>query len=81
MRCQIVISDKVGEYSEWTMSNNDIVYDLDLQAIREETDQRFNQIISIIQHNPKLAHVSPEALAEKNIEVRRSLQLNLYPQH
>jgi len=42
-------------------------YDQDLQAIREETNQRFNQIISMIQHNPKLAQVKPEALARKKI--------------
>ena len=40
-------------------------YDQDLQAIREETNQRFNQIMSMIQHNPKLAHVKPEALVKK----------------
>jgi integrase len=40
-------------------------YEHDLQAIREETNQRFNQIISMIQHNPKLAHVKPEALVKK----------------
>ena len=43
-------------------------YDQDLQAIREETNQRFSQIMSMIQHNPKLAHVKPEALAKKNVK-------------
>ena len=42
-------------------------YDQDIQTIREETNQRFNQIISMIQHNPKLAQVKPEALARKKI--------------
>ena len=40
-------------------------YEQDFQDIREETNQRFNQIISMIQHNPKLAHVKPEALVKK----------------
>jgi integrase len=40
-------------------------YEQDIQAIREETNQRFNQIMSMIQHNPKLAHVKPEALVKK----------------
>jgi integrase len=40
-------------------------YDHDLQAIREETNARFSQILTMIQHNPKLAHVKPEALAMK----------------
>ena len=42
-------------------------YEHDIQTIREETNQRFNQIMSMIQHNPKLAHVKPEALAKKNV--------------
>jgi hypothetical protein len=42
-------------------------YDQDLQAIREETNQRFSQIMSMIQHNPKLANVKPESLMNKKI--------------
>jgi len=42
-------------------------YDHDLQAMREETNARFSQIISMIQHNPQLAHVKPEVLATKKI--------------
>ncbi|HEY7570078.1 MAG TPA: tyrosine-type recombinase/integrase [Nitrososphaeraceae archaeon] len=42
-------------------------YEQDIQTIREETNQRFNQIISLIQHNPKLAHVKPEVLVNKKI--------------
>jgi hypothetical protein len=30
-------------------------YEQDIQTIREETNQRFNQIISMIQYNPTLA--------------------------
>ena len=41
-------------------------YEQDIQTIREETNQRFNQIMSMIQHNPKLAKVKPEALMKKN---------------
>jgi hypothetical protein len=41
-------------------------YELEIQAICEETNQRFSQIISKIQHNPKLAHVKPEPLMKKN---------------
>jgi hypothetical protein len=42
-------------------------YEQDLQTMREETNQRFNQIISMIQRNPKLAHVKPEILMNKDI--------------
>jgi integrase len=41
-------------------------YEQDIQAIRDETNQRFNQIISMIQHNPKLTQVKPAALLKKN---------------
>jgi integrase len=42
-------------------------YEQDIQTIREETNQRFNQIMSMIQHNPKLTQVKPDALLKKNI--------------
>jgi len=42
-------------------------YKQDIQTIREETNQRFNQIISMIQHNPILAHVKPDVLVNKKI--------------
>jgi hypothetical protein len=42
-------------------------YDQDLQAIREETNQRFNEIISMIQRNPKLTQVKPEILMKKHL--------------
>jgi hypothetical protein len=41
-------------------------YDQDLQAIRDETNQQFTQIMSMIQHNPKLTQVKPDALLKKN---------------
>jgi integrase-like protein len=41
-------------------------YEHDIKAIREETNQRFDQIISMIQHNPKLTQVKPDALLKKN---------------
>ena len=42
-------------------------YEQDLQTMREETNQRFNQIMSMIQHNPKLAQVKPESLLNKKL--------------
>jgi hypothetical protein len=42
-------------------------YEQDIQTIRDETNQRFNQIISMIQHNPKLTQVKPEILMKKNV--------------
>ncbi|MGA7899701.1 MAG: tyrosine-type recombinase/integrase [Nitrososphaeraceae archaeon] len=43
-------------------------YDQDLESIREETNQRFNQIIYMIQDNPKLAQVKPESLLKKGMK-------------
>jgi integrase/recombinase XerD len=43
-------------------------YENNMKAIREEMNQQFNQIISMIQQNPKLARVKPEILAQKNID-------------
>jgi integrase/recombinase XerD len=39
----------------------------EIQTIREEMYTQFNQIISIIQQNPVLAQVKPEALTNKKI--------------
>ena len=41
-------------------------YEQDIQTIRDETNQRFNQIMSMIQYNPKLAWVKSEELVKKN---------------
>ena len=37
----------------------------DMKAMREEMHQQFNQIMSVIQENPRLSHVKPEVLAMK----------------
>jgi hypothetical protein len=36
--------------------------------MREQMNEQFSQIMSMIQQNPKLAQVKPEALVIKNIE-------------
>jgi integrase len=40
-------------------------YESELQAIRDETNQKFNQIMTMIQYNPKLANIKPEVLLHK----------------
>jgi integrase len=42
-------------------------HDLDLQKMREEMSQQFNQIMSMIQQNPKLANIKPELLTSKKV--------------
>jgi integrase len=43
-------------------------YEQDMKAMREEMSQQFNQIMSMIQQNPILAQVKPEALTTKKVQ-------------
>jgi transketolase N-terminal domain/subunit len=40
-------------------------YESDLEAVREETGQKFNQIMAMIQQNPQLANIKPQVLINK----------------
>src|SRR3989442_6478203 len=40
-------------------------YEQDMKAMREEMNQQFSQIMSMIQQNPKLAQIKPQALTKK----------------
>ena len=40
-------------------------HEQDMKAVREEMNQQFSQIMSMIQQNPQLAHIKPAALREK----------------
>jgi hypothetical protein len=40
-------------------------YEQDMKAMREEMNQQFSQIMSMIQRNPRLAQVKPEVLVKK----------------
>jgi integrase/recombinase XerD len=41
-------------------------YEKDLQDVREQMENKFNQIISMIQQNPMLMQVKPEVLMTKS---------------
>jgi integrase/recombinase XerD len=43
-------------------------HEQEIETIREEMNQQFTQIISMIQQNPQLAHIKPEALSRKKID-------------
>jgi integrase len=43
-------------------------HEQDMNAMREEMNQQFNQIMSMIQQNPILAQIKPEALTKKKVE-------------
>ena len=40
-------------------------HEQDMNAMREEMNQQFNQIMSMIQQNPGLAHIKPDVLSKK----------------
>ena len=42
-------------------------YEQDMKLMREEMYQQFAKIMSMIQHNPKLSQVKPEALVKKKL--------------
>ena len=42
-------------------------HEQDMKSIREEMNHQFSQIMSMIQQNPQLAHIKPEALTTKTI--------------
>jgi integrase/recombinase XerD len=43
-------------------------YKQDMKAMREEMNQQFSQIMSMIQQNPKLVQIKPEVLTEKVLD-------------
>ena len=43
-------------------------HEQDMKAMREEMNQQFSQIMSMIQQNPILAQVKPEALTKKKVQ-------------
>jgi len=42
-------------------------YEQDLKSVREEMNQQFDRIMSIIQQNPQLSQVKPEVLVKKKL--------------
>jgi integrase len=42
-------------------------YENEIESIREETNQKFNQIMAMIQQNPQLSQIKPEVLASKRV--------------
>jgi hypothetical protein len=42
--------------------------DQGMKPMREEMNQQFNRIMSLIRQNPQLAHIKPEALSTKKID-------------
>ena len=40
-------------------------YEQDMKVMREEMNQQFAQIMSMVQQNPRLAYIKPKALSQE----------------
>ena len=67
IRCYSETPEKQQE-KESEVQNLKEKYEQDMKAINEEMNQKFTMIMSMIQQNPKLAHIKPAVLVEKSIE-------------
>jgi len=47
-------------------------YKQDMKSMRDEMNQQFSQIMSMIQQNPTLAQIKPEVLSHKAISTNKS---------
>ena len=66
-----LIPDAFDEIKEAENSKLQILeekYRQQMKDLEEKMDQRLNQVMSMIQQNPVLAHLKPEALTKKKIE-------------
>ena len=43
-------------------------YEQEMKSMREEMNKQFDQVMSLIQQNPQLAQIKPEALTKKKLE-------------
>jgi hypothetical protein len=57
--------DEIKEAENSKLQQLQEKYQQDIKTMREEMNQQFSQIMSMIQQNPKLVHVKPEVLKEK----------------
>ena len=54
---------------KWELEKENNVLKVEINSIREEMNKQFTKIMSMIQQNPLLAYIKPEALKEKTKEV------------
>jgi hypothetical protein len=70
-KCKMVLTyDAYTETLEKEQQRESEIKDLKekLEAVHEEQNQKFDRIMIMIQRNPKLANIKPEALIAKNIK-------------
>jgi integrase/recombinase XerD len=59
--------DEIKEAENRKLQEIEQRYENNMMAMREEMNRQFSQIMSMIQQNPTLANVKPEALVKKEI--------------
>ncbi|MFL6423782.1 MAG: hypothetical protein ACJ71R_09340 [Nitrososphaeraceae archaeon] len=59
--------EEIKEVENMKIQTLEQKYEQDMNAMREEMNQKFTQIISVIQQNPMLAQIKPEMLCKLNI--------------
>lgn len=72
VNCRMVLTyDAYNETLEKEQKKESDYNDLKkkLEAVQEEQNQKFNQLMVLIQKNPKLANIKPEVLATKNLSM------------
>ena len=60
--------DEIKEAENMKINSIQEKYEQDMKTMREEMNQQFAQIMSMIQQNPQLAQIKPEVLTKKTIE-------------
>ena len=64
--------DEIKEAENRKMQEMEQKYEQDMKAMRDEMNQQFSQIMSMIQQNPTLAQIKPEVLSHKAISTNKS---------
>lgn len=60
--------DEIKEAENSKLQSLEEKHRLEINNLEEKMEQRFNQVLSMIQQNPVLAHVKPEVLTKKNMQ-------------
>jgi hypothetical protein len=59
--------EQLKEEENSKIKSLELKYEQDIKSMREEMNQRFTQIMSMIQQNSQLAYIKPEALTTKKV--------------
>jgi hypothetical protein len=62
------IIEDISKLSESRVQRLKDKYEQDMRSMKEEMNQQFTQIMSMIQQNSQLAYIKPEALTQKVLE-------------